>query len=80
MRYTRPRKERMYRAGMFSDGAIALLFALENFDTFCEYFVSEAKAHNKVDSDYALDREWFRACLEQAVDFLTTCTKDERVS
>lgn len=70
MRYTPPKQVREYRQWMLGNGAIALLFALENFDKFCEYFVSEAKLYNKVDGEYVLDKERFKGTLEEAIDFL----------
>jgi hypothetical protein len=48
MRYTLPLKERDYRASMLSLGAIALLFALENLDEFCTYFVREVKVYKRL--------------------------------
>lgn len=70
MRYTLPKKEREYRAWMLGQGAIGLLFALENFDEFCEYFVKEAKFYNKVDDDYIVDKERLKVAMEEAIDFL----------
>ena len=71
MRYTLPLKERDYRASMLSLGAIALLFALENLDEFCTYFVREVKVYKRVDDDYILDKEKMKASMEEAIDFIS---------
>ena len=70
MRYTPSKKQREYRAWMFGQGAIALLFALENLDQFSEYFTAEAKLYNKVDDDYIVDKVKLKIGMEEAIDFL----------
>jgi len=70
MRHTPSKKEREHQAWMLGQGAISLLFALDNFDQFCEYVAKEAKFYNKIEDDYIVNKQRLKESIEEAFRFL----------